>query len=139
MVIEGNRAVLDLDRRSWSADASARIVELVDLTAMYGECAVEDDLDNDGKTDYKFRGLELKALADIRPGRLAVGFRYDLLAEEWYESGREDRMETYTLGLTYGTSSDLKFQLNYTWKIWDSEGEPDLDDDRLGLMAQWDF
>ncbi len=139
VVLDDERTVLNIKRFSWSADLHTEIAGLLRLTGMYGEGSVEDDFDNDGKTDYRFRGWELKAIAWVFPGALWLGFRYDVFAEERYENGAEDVLHSYVLGVTYEQHENVRLQLNYKRKILKSEVNPDLDDDAFILAAQFSF
>ena len=131
--------VIDINRRSWSADLRIDVMKRVKLTAMIGEGLVLDDFDNDGKIDYRYGGWELKAVADIIPDRLEAGFRFDTYSEEVSESGSVDELDSYTLGVTYTPGPDVRLQVNYKWKVLSSETNPEIDDNVFLAALQLKF
>jgi hypothetical protein len=133
ILLDDERTVLDLRRRSWSLDGRARLGERLRLTAMVGAGVVDDDFDHDGRTDYAYRGFELKSTASLLADRLRAGARYDLFVDESYENGAEERQHAYTFGLEWVAISDVRLLLNYKRKTLDSETAPDLADDVLTL------
>ncbi len=139
IVLDDERTVLDIERLSWSADVQARVADFFDLTAMYGECFVEDDFDNNGRTDYRYHGWELKAVVNLFSRALKLGFRYDLYSDEWHENGAEDLLHSYVMGITFDRRAYIKLQLNYKWKVLESPVDFDLDDNVLSLAAQVRF
>jgi hypothetical protein len=110
------KTVLDLSRWSWSADARLGIFYRLRLTGMYGAGAIEDDFDHDGKTDYSYRGWELRAVAVIVPGLFEAGARYDSYAWNLAVASGWTEVDALTLGLTLAPHKALRFQLNYKLK-----------------------
>lgn len=106
---------------------------------MYGAGRVEDDIDNDGRTDYRYWGAEAKLVAWILPERLRAGLRYDALVEESYENGAEDILHTGTAGVSWFPRTGLRLQAEYQRNVLDSDTNPELDDDLFLLTGQVEF
>ena len=115
------KTVLDLKRRSWSADLCLRVWDRLRVTGMYGEGVIDDDYDHDGQVDYSYRGWEIRAMAVIFPGVLEAGARYDsytwnrAVTSGWTEAG------ALTVGLTWSLPPVLRLQVNYKLKILSGE------------------
>jgi len=136
VVLDDERTVLDVRRRSWSGDLRLWLGKLVKLTGLFGGGAVLDDLDNDDKDDYAYRGWEGALVLSPLPGTLDFAHRYEGFAHERYENGAVDTLHVWTLGASWTPLTELKLQLNYKWKMLDSDREPERDDNALLLMAQ---
>lgn len=136
LVLDDRRTVLDLERRSDSADLRLGITDFVRLAGMFGAGVVLDDFDADQLDDYAFRGREASALVMPLPHILHFGYRYEGFAEERYENGTVDVLHAFTLGATVMPLSMLKLGLSYKWKLLDSDQEPDIDDDVRLLQVQ---
>lgn len=136
VLLDDERSVMNIKRRSWSVDAHTSIYNLLKLTGMYGEVIVDDDFDDDGKIDYKFDGWELKAIATLKPNLLDVGFRYDVFTDEYYENGAENTYRAYTFGIDYSAPHNIRLQLDYKFKQFESDVDLDLDENVLVLAAQ---
>lgn len=136
IVLDDERTVLDIDRRSYSADLRIGIVERFTVTGMIAAGEVDDDFDNDGKIDYQYRGWEAKAVAAIAPGIINLGLRCDRYEDEYHESGVVDCRTIYTFGGTWTPRPDIKVQLSYRYKTLDSPIDLDLDDNILLLGGQ---
>jgi hypothetical protein len=136
LILGDGRTVLDLFRRSWSLDLHIDLLGCVRLTGMTGAGYIEDDANVDDKTDYQYRGWELKVVGVILPGRLEVGFRYDVYWDEKSESGDEKYRYHYTAGLTFLHGRRVRVQAAYTWKVLDSLTDPDIRDDVFILALQ---
>ncbi len=130
LLLDDKRTVLDLERRSFSADVRLTVLERLRLTAMYGGGVVADDFDHDGKDDYRYSGWELKAILRIRAG-FEAGLRVDTFFDEYYENGREARLLSITAGVNWRPNPHLRLQANYKHKDLDSEVNPELDDDSV--------
>ena len=139
MILNDEKTVTDLFRRSWSVDVQVNVLDRVRLTGMTGGGVVDDDIDNDGREDYLYRGWEAKVVAVIFPDTLEVGYRWDVYWDERLGSGDDDRLDTHTLGATYQFAPHVRVQLNYKFKILDSATRPDLQDDILLLALQFAF
>ncbi len=139
LVLDDRRTVLDIRRRAWSADLRCRLAGRLELTGLYGAGEVDDDIDSDSRTDYRYRGWEAKLIVQIAPGHLRAGLRYDALAEESYDNGVEEVLHSYTVGLTWLPRAQLRAQLNYRHNVLDSDSNPDLDDDALITSLQVEF
>ncbi len=117
LIYSDAKTVLDLKRRSWSADLSLRVWDRLRVSGMYGEGVIDDDYDHDGATDYSYRGWEIRAMAVILPGALEAGARYDSYAwnravtSGWTDAG------ALTVGVTWSVPPALRMQLNYKLKI----------------------
>lgn len=135
-VLDDRRTVLDIRRASASADVHAALAGRFELTAMYGAGRVEDDIDNDGRTDYRYRGWEAKLIAQILPRRLRAGLRYDAFAEESYDNGAEDILHTGTIGAAWFPRAGLRLQAEYQRNELESDTNPDRDDDLFLLTGQ---
>jgi hypothetical protein len=138
-VLDDKRTVLDIRRASWSGDLHVAPSRRVELAGMIGGGRVDDDIDSDGRTDYRTRGWEVKALVWILPERLRAGLRYDGFAEEGYESGAEDILHSGTAGLSWFPRAGLRLQVEYRRNILDSDANPDLDDDLFLIAGQTEF
>ncbi|GEM_PF-1161168 len=136
VILNDERTVTDLFRRSWSWDVRLDVLGRVRLTWMMGGGVVDDDFDHDGKTDYLYRGWEAKAVVVVWPGWLEAGFRWDAYWDEKFKSGDDGYLDAYTLGLTFTFARTLRVQMSYTWKILTSAAEPDLDDDLFLIALQ---
>lgn len=134
LLLDDKRTVLDLERRSFSADASLTLLERVRLTVLYGGGVVDDDFDHDGKDDYRYRGWELKAMVKLGSG-LEAGVRVDEFTDEYYDNGIEDRRRSITGGLAWRPLPGMRLQLDYKHNTLDSDVDPDLDDDSVILQA----
>jgi hypothetical protein len=139
VILNDERTVTDLDRRSWSWDVRADVLGRVRLGWMMGGGIVDDDYDRDGKIDYRYRGWEARCVVVILPGWIEVGFRWDAYRDEKSESGADETMHAYTAGVTLLYEPHLRLQINTKWKILDSRTNPDLDDDVFVLAAQLRF
>jgi hypothetical protein len=138
-VLDDKRTVLDIRRSSWSVDLHASPTGRLQFTAMYGAGQVDDDIDNDGRVDYRYRGWEAKLIAEVLADRLRVGLRYDAFAEESYESGVEGTLHAVTAGLTWTPRAGLRLQADYQRNILAGGADPDLDDDLLVVAGQVAF
>ena len=139
ILVDDERTVMDIQRYSWSADAHAYFGSRLTLTAMYGEGAVQDDSDGDGKDDFLYRGMELKLLGHPWRNRLSLGIRYDVFAGERYENGRESVQYNYTIGATYFAHPDIWVQANYKWKHMNSQTVEEIADNVLIVALQMGF
>jgi hypothetical protein len=139
VVLDDKRTVLDIRRASWSLDARAEVLGRVALTGMVGGGRVADDFDHDGRTDYRYRGGEIKAIARIVPRVLNLGLRYDVFIDETYDSGVEETRRTYTAGLACTCRPGLECRLDYKRNLLESAVAPDLADDSLIFGAQFAF
>jgi hypothetical protein len=101
MLFQDTRTVIDLDRRSWSLDLRACLLGRLRLAGLVGEGAIEDDFDGDGRTDYAYRGWELKAMLALLPERLEAGARYDVYWNERSQSGDDTYLRTFTAGINW--------------------------------------
>jgi hypothetical protein len=139
IVLDDERTVLDVRRRSFSVDVRADLGGVLKLTAMYGEGVVGDDFDNDGKADYKYHGYELKAMVTLIKNCLETGVRYDAYYDESYENGFENVLHSWTAGLNYTIKPEIKIQLNCKLKFVESDTLDDTRDDVFMLAAQVKF
>lgn len=137
MLFNDERTVIDLDRRTWSVDARARLPADLRLAGLYAGGVVDDDFYRDGKTNYEYVGRELKALHWLRPQQLETGLRWDRYEYEFNESGSPVTRSDWTLGLNYYWGGDAKVQVNYTWRDTDEAYLPDLDDNALLANLQF--
>lgn len=135
-VLGDAKSVMDIDRWSWSFDVRTEIAGLVKLTGMIGGGAVAEDFDRDGKEDYAYTAWEGKAVVSVVKDKLEICARYDSFGTDYNERDIIDYLDSMTLGINYCFSPEIRFQLNYKWKITFSETEEDLDDNVLVLVAQ---
>lgn len=138
-VLDDKRTVVDIRRASGSVDLQVAPTRRLAFTAMLGAGRVGDDIDNDGRTDYRYRGGEVKLLAWLLPDRLRAGLRYDAFADESYENGAEDVLHTGTAGVSWHPGPGLRVQLEFQRNVLDSDANPDLDDDLFLLTGQLEF
>jgi hypothetical protein len=139
IVMNDEKTVVDLRRRSWSLDLQADVLGCVRLTGMMGAGFIEDDADWDGKTDYAYRGWEVKAMVVIVPEWFEAGGRYDAYWDERHESGDDDIRHAWTFGATFTWKPHVKVQFQYKRKILDSASDPDLRDDIFLIAIQAGF
>ena len=139
MLFNDERTVIDLDRRSWSADARVRLPRDVRVSGLYAGGVVDDDYYRDGKSNYEYAGYELKALGWLRPGRLEAGMRFDRYEYAFNESGSRVTHSDWTAGVNCHWHGDNKVQVNYTWRDTDERYLPDLDDNALLVNVQFAF
>jgi len=140
MLFNDEKTVIDLERRSWSADLRATGLPAgLRLTALYAGGVVDDDYYRDDKSNYEYGGYELKALRWIRPGALEAGVRLDRYEYEYSESGSTVTETAWTTGANWYLFGHLKVQTNYTWRATDEAYVPDLDDDVLLVNVQFSF
>jgi hypothetical protein len=138
-VLDDKRTVLDIRRASASVDLRVAPVERIAFVAMYGAGRVEDDIDYDGRADYRYRGWEAKLTAWVAPRRLRAGVRYDAFGEESYENGAEDILHAATAGLSWFPGEGLRLQAEVRRNILESDANPDLDDDLVLVTGQVEF
>ncbi len=129
---DGN-TVLDLKRHSWSVDIQLGILSRLRLNAMYGSGEVNDDFDNDGRTDFLYRGWEVRAVVVVVPRFLEAGLRYDWYNYEKTIFGGEEDIGTLTGGVTFIPSTLLRLQLNYMFRVTGG-GSSRYDKDHIGIL-----
>jgi phosphate-selective porin O/P len=139
MLLNDQRTVVDLHRRSGSVDSSVELPCGMRLTGLFALGVVDDDYFRDGRTNYAYRGYEAKLMGWIRPGWLEAGARFDRFVHEFNESGHEITQDDWTLGLNCHVGPQSKLQLNYLRKATDEAYEQDLADNALRLSAQFEF
>lgn len=139
ILLDDERTVTSIKRRSYSGDVQIRIAERLRLVGLYGAALVLDDNDGDGRDDYRVRGWELRTIAHMRPGRFTCALRWEGFAEEWHAQGNEDVHTSWAAGLTLMPRSDLRVQGEYKWKRLESDSDPDLSDNIVTLMCQVQF
>lgn len=139
VILNDERTVTDLSRRSWSIDASVDLFGLVKVAAMTGAGYVEDDFDNNRKTDYAYRGWEIKAVVTVAPELLDFCVRYDSYWDERNESGDDEFRDAYTFGLSFTPSKHIRIQAEFKLKILYSDTSPETDDNIFLLAAQFSF
>ena len=135
-LLDDERTVVDVERMTWSTDLRVAILDRARLHAMFGAGSVGDEIDYDGRDDYRFTGWDVGVVVAALPGLVDVGVRYDGYAEERYENGFIDTLHTVTAGASYRPRPRLELELNYKWKHLDSDSEPEIDDNALLLMVQ---
>jgi hypothetical protein len=133
------KTVIDLHRWSWSADLGWVLPRGVALRGMYAAGAVDDDYYRDDRTNYEYKGYELKALVWLVPDRLQAGLRYDQYEDEYNQAGNLVVKRHWTAGINASPSPGSRLQLNYVWKDIDEPYVPDLSDDLLLLSTQFVF
>jgi hypothetical protein len=146
IVFNSGRAVLDLDRFSYSADARVAIPGTgLRLAGAYGAGEIRDDTLGTGKTDFAYSGWEARLVPLLRratPHRFwrenlfEVAFRYDEVRTEADETGVHVRRRTFTPGLGYRFGTWVKVQLNYILRRDHDPLQPVPANDSLILSLQ---
>ncbi|MGA2478583.1 MAG: hypothetical protein ABSG63_07530 [Spirochaetia bacterium] len=111
------KTVLDINRSSWSVDAHMGLFDVLRLTGMYGEGVVNDDYDNDGQTDYTYRGWEVSAMVVIVKDFLEAGARFDSYAWNRAVTSGWANANALTAGVNFSWTSHVRLQLNYKYKF----------------------
>jgi hypothetical protein len=137
IVLQDERTVADLRRRSWSADVQVDFFRRLRLTGMLGAGVIEDDADFDDNDDLTYAGYEIKAVVVILPGLLEAGYRWDLYRTERAASGAEEDLMTHTGGVTVTPESHVRIQAEAGFRELDSPINPDLDDNLFVLTGQF--
>ncbi len=153
MVFNSGRVVYDLHRLSWSSDARIQIPGTgLRLTGLYSTGKIEDDYDNDDRTDLAYRGFELKAVWNagkmlarfmgssfFARHEIELGLRFEREESEWNENGQTLCTDIWTLGVNYHYRNFLKLQLNAILRDTDDPSLPNLDDNALIACIQVSF
>jgi hypothetical protein len=139
MMFNDARTVIDLHRRSWSADALVRLPHRTRVRGLYAGGVADDDYYRDARSNFEYAGYEVKAFHWLPPERLEVGLRFDRYEYEFSESGDRVVQDSWTAGANYYCGEEIKVQANYVWRQTDQQYEPDLDDDALLVSAQLAF
>ena len=139
MLFNDERTVIDLDRRSWSADALVSLPHGTRVRGLYAGGVVDDDFYRDGRKNYEYTGYEMKAMYWLRPQQLEVGLRFDSYGYEFSESGNRTVQDNLTVGINRYWGGRNRLQVNYTWKKTEEASAPDLDDDILLANLQFAF
>ncbi len=151
MVFNSGRTVMDLDRLSWSVDTRLTIPRTgLRLSGMYGAGIIEDDYDDDGRTDAAYSGWEVRMVFRLNdavstaigrpflPGHiLEAGARFDSYVYEWNETGAPVTRNTWTFGVRYICHGHVDLKLDYMLIRTDDPTLRDLDDDALILQIQF--
>jgi len=150
VVFNSGRAVLDVERYSWSAAARLRAA----AAGLQGAAAVGggenlDDWDDNGLTDFRYLGGQWQLLWCLNPAvravtgwpradehRLVLGFRYDFLETEMDESGVIVRQHTWLPAVSYHYRSLVKAQLSWLLRRTDEPFQARLADDAVILSTQ---
>ncbi len=135
-LLDDERTVVDIERMTWSTDVRVAILGRARLHAMFGAGSVGDEIDNDGRDDYRFKGWDVGVVIAALPERVDLLARYDGYADERYQNGFINTLHTVTAGASYRPRPRLELQLNYKWKHLDSDSEPEIDDNLLLLMVE---
>ena len=149
IVFNSGHTVLDLNRRSASADALVRLGGTgVRVSGTYGGGRILDDWDNNGKTDFAYSGWEGRVLWELNPlvellsgwrsesHRVELGARYEDYVTESDESGEPTHKRTTTVGVAYSYEQLFKAQLNGILHRTREPYFPDLKDDAVILSFQ---
>jgi len=134
------RTVLDMDRFSWSADIRFRLCGIINFTVMSGGGSINDSLvDSETSPNVTYKGYEFKLTAEIIPGFLRLGYRYDgyIYKNEIY--GGSDELYTQTAGISIWPYMGIKIIADYKWKTTGGNLNPDLDDNIFILQTQFVF
>ena len=150
IVFNSGRVVYDLNRLSYSGDLEID-VSLIGLRAvgMYGAGLIDDDYDDDGRTDLLYFGWESRLLWTLNPlisvfadsafwerHFFEIGARFDRSVGDWNETGAEVTQNNWTFAVSYLFEDLLKVQLEYMRKLTDDPSMPELDDDILFIQIQ---
>jgi hypothetical protein len=136
MVLNDERTVADLLRRSWSADVEINIWDRLRLAGLIGAGLIEDDVDHDDRTDFAYRGHELKGMFVLIPGWLEAGYRWDVYVYERSQSGAEEELQAHTTGINFTPERHVRIQAQYKWKELDGPINPDLKDNLFMVTGQ---
>jgi hypothetical protein len=150
MVFNSGRVVYDLDRISASGDAQLSVPGTgLRLCGLLGWGRIDDDYDDDGRTDLVYWGGEGRLVWQLNPllqhlwwtdllerHLFELGVRYDNYSSEWNGTGSVVEQHTWTFGLTYRYDPYIRAQLNVLLRRTDDPDLPDLDDNVLLLAVQ---
>ncbi len=139
MRVQGEKgAVIDLRRKSMSADMALALPYRISASGMVAGGVIDDDVFyEDGKQDYVYSGYEMKVLGSIIEDLLEAGVRFDNYTYEINESGDRIKENHWTFGVTYHFKDVFKCQLNYVWKKTEERDEPDRKDNILFMNFQF--
>jgi len=152
VVFKSKRAVYDLHRISYSADATLRAPGTgLRMVWMYGAGSILDDFDDNGKTDFIYSGREGRLIWRLNPllrllgadtdvlerHLLELGFRWERYSTESDESGLLVRRDNWTVGLSYRWQPYIRMQFNVILHRVDEPYPPDLDYDVYLLCVQF--
>ncbi len=150
VVFNSGRAVIDIERVSWSADTRLAAPE-AGLRAIVAVGGGEnlDDWDNNGLTDFRYLGAEWRVLWRLNLAMQSafnwppnddhvfeIGFRYDVLDSEMDASEVVLRQHTWTPAMSYLYKQYVKLQLNWFLRRVDHPHQARLADDALILSTQ---
>lgn len=137
MVFNSGRVVYDLHRTSASADVRAVIPGSgVRLSGLYGQGAIDDDFNGDGRTDLRYSGWAAAGMWDLEPALQAIGkslpdgiglelgFRYDHYRRELDESGDPVKQDFYTVGANGRFGEHLRLMVDYVIKKTEDPSRP---------------
>ena len=139
MLFNDDKTVIDLDRRSWSADATGTLGHRAEVTGLYAGGVVDDGYYRDGRRNYSYHGYEAKLMAWLVPSCLEAGLRFDRYVHQFNESGASVSEDSWTVGLTWQWDARGRLQLNQTWRRTDEPYQPDLADDAVLVSLQFDL
>jgi hypothetical protein len=151
MVFNSGRTVYDLNRMTWSGDLRISIPTTgIRIGGLYGGGVIDDDYDDDGRTDVKFSGWEARLMfrlndpisaargsAFLPDHLIEVGARFEQYIYEWNESGSSIIESVWTIGASWSFRSYVGLKLNYMIRKTEDPSLWDLDDDALILQVQF--
>jgi hypothetical protein len=151
MVFNSGRTVYDLDRLTWSGDLRISIPRTgIRIGGLYGGGLIDDDYDDDGRTDVRFHGWECRLVFRLNDPisaargspflpdhAIELGGRFEQYVYEWNESGSRIIETVWTIGASWRFRSYVGLKLNYMIRRTEDPSLPDLDDDALLMQVQF--
>jgi hypothetical protein len=151
MVFNSGRTVYDLNRLTWSGDLRISIPKTgIRIGGTYGGGVIDDDYDDDGRTDVQFSGWECRLVFRLNDPVSAalgepflpdhvieLGGRFEQYYYEWNESGSRIVRSVWTVGGSWRFRQYVSIHLDYMIRETEDPTLRDLDDDALLLQVQF--
>ncbi len=151
MVFNSGRTVYDLNRLTWSGDLRISIPRTgIRIGGLYGGGLIDDDYDDDGRTDVRFHGWKCRLVLRLNDPISAamgspflpdhvieIGGRFEQYVYEWNESGSRIIRSVWTIGASWRFRTYASLVLNYMIRKTEDPSLRDLDDDALLLQVQF--
>jgi hypothetical protein len=130
--------VMDIKRKSWSADLAAGQSGEPRIYAFYGSGDMDDYFDAQ-RYLYDYSGCGIQGVWPLGKWGLELAMRFDRFTSESNGDGNETTQDNWTGGINWTPREHLRLQLNYTDKNTTNEFESDIDDNILLLNFQFVF
>ena len=138
IALDDRGPVMDIDRKTWSADIAVGHPRSPRIYAFCGAGEMDDYFDAQQYL-FDYSGWGLQGVWPLLYGRLELALRFDRFVSESGCDGNETTQDDWTAGITCSPLENLRIQLNYINKDATNEFESDIDDDILYLNFQFYF